>query len=464
MSVADDLHGAFLTSSLTDQQLDELVAVGHEHEFAAGDDLFREGTTADVLWILLEGEIELTRRLGNQSTVVARMTTPGQWAGGLTAWGDADGHSVYRASGQALTTGRCFLVPSSELSALVDRWSPFAKHMITGIYNTIRGIDAIARERESLVALGTLAARLAHEINNPASAALRAVESLRSAARYMLESLVDLAEAGTLAEDFLALDRLRAELQEQPAISGGAIAISDREEVIGMWMEDRDVETAWQLAPVLANTVVDRAWLDALEEKTGEDALDPALRWISSTIGMSALLAELGEATSRIANLIADVKTYSQVDRAALQHTDVRAGIQSTVAMFGPKAAGVDVVYDFADDTPEIDAYASELNQVWTNLIDNALDAMDGSGTLRISTRVERDHLVVEITDSGHGMPADIQARAFEPFFTTKDVGKGTGLGLDISRRIVIDRHGGDISFQSQPGATTAQVRLPISG
>ena len=462
MSVADDLRTAFLTSSLTNQQLDELVAAGRELEFTAGDDLFREGTTADVLWILLAGEIELTRQIGNQSTVVARMTTPGQWAGGLTAWGDADGHSVYRASGRATTAGRCLLVPSSELSMLVERWSPFAKHMITGIYQTIRGIDAIARERESLVALGTLAARLAHEINNPASAALRAVESLRNAAAYMLESLVDLAEVGTLAEEFLALDRLRVDLQDHPVAAGGAIATADREELIGTWMEDRDIPVAWHMAPVLANTVADRAWLDALQEKVGDDALDPALRWISSTIGMSSLLAELSDATSRIANLVADVKTYSQVDRAALQHTDVRAGIQSTLAMFGPKAAGVDVIYDFDDDTPEIDAYASELNQVWANLIDNALDAMDGSGTLRIATRVDGAHLVVEITDSGPGMLPDVQARAFEPFFTTKDVGKGTGLGLDISRRIVIDRHGGDISFESQPGATTARVRLPI--
>jgi signal transduction histidine kinase len=462
VSIRDDLHGAFLTSSLTDQQLDELVAAGHEHIFSAGDDLFREGTTADTLWILLDGEIELTRRIGNQATVVARMTTPGQWAGGLTAWGDAEGHSVYRASGRATTSGRCFLVPSSELAVLVERWSPFAKHMITGIYHTIRGIDATARERESLVALGTLAARLAHEINNPASAALRAVDSLRNAARYMLESLVDLAELGTLAQDFLALDRLRVDLQDHPVVAGGAIATADREELIGTWMEERDMPVAWQMAPVLADTVADRAWLDALEEKFGGDAVDPALRWISSTIGMTSLLAELGEATSRIANLIADVKTYSQVDRAALQHTDVRAGLQSTVAMFGPKAAGVDIVYDFAEDTPEIDAYASELNQVWTNLIDNALDAMDGGGTLRIATWVDRDDLVVDITDSGPGMGPDVQARVFEPFFTTKDVGKGTGLGLDISRRIVIDRHGGGISFESQPGATTARVRLPI--
>jgi len=462
VSVADDLRGAFLTSSLSDEQLDELIAAGHERSFAAGDDLFREGTPAEDLWILLEGEIELTRRIGNQSTVVARMSNPGQWAGGLTAWGPADGHSVYRASGRAITAGRCFLVPSTELSTLVERWSPFAKHMISGIYNTVRGIDAIARERESLVALGTLAARLAHEINNPASAALRAVESLRNAARYMLVSLVDLAELGTLAEDFLALDRLRAELQETPVVATGAIATSDREEMIGMWMEDHDIPVAWQLAPVMAGTVADRAWLDALEERFGEAAMDPSLRWISSTIGMTTLLDELTEATSRIHNLIADVKTYSQVDRAALQHTDVRAGIRSTVAMFGPKAAGIDVVYQFADDTPEIDAYASELNQVWTNLIDNAIDAMGGSGTLRIATHADGDHLVVEVTDSGPGMDPEVLARAFEPFYTTKDVGKGTGLGLDISRRIVIDRHGGDISFQSEPGRTTARVRLPI--
>jgi signal transduction histidine kinase len=320
----------------------------------------------------------------------------------------------------------------------------------------------MARERQSLVALGTLAAGLAHEINNPASAALRVVESLRDTAGYMLAALVELAELGILAEDFLAIDRLRTELEGRPRVDAGALATADREEVLGEWMEARGVELAWRMAPVLAVPGADRDWLEALAATIPADALEPALRWISATLSMTGQLSELSEATTRVSNLVADVKTYSQVDRAALQRTLVREGIESTLVMLRPKLDGIEVVREFAEDEPHLEAEAAALNQVWNNLIQNAVDAMDGSGTLRIATRVDGNRLVVEFTDSGPGMPPDVQARVFEPFFTTKDVGKGTGLGLDISRRIVVDRHRGDIAFDSRPGSTTARVTLPL--
>jgi signal transduction histidine kinase len=177
---------------------------------------------------------------------------------------------------------------------------------------------------------------------------------------------------------------------------------------------------------------------------------------------MSALLDELADATNRIAHLVEDVKTYSQMDRAAVQRIDLRTGIESTLAMFGPRLEGIEVIREFDAAVPEVEAFAAELNQVWNNLIDNALDAMDGSGTLRLRTSVDGDCVVVEVIDTGAGIHPDVSARVFEPFFTTKDVGKGTGLGLDISRRIVVDRHGGEIELSSSQGATTARVRLPI--
>jgi signal transduction histidine kinase len=216
------------------------------------------------------------------------------------------------------------------------------------------------------------------------------------------------------------------------------------------------------MAPVFAAAGADRAWFDELESTVGADALDPALRWISSVIGCRALLSELGEATSRISHLVEDVKNYSQLDRADVQSIDVTTGIESTLVMLSPKLAGIEVVREFGADVPLVEVYAAELNQVWTNLIDNAIDAMGGQGTLRLATSVDGDHIAVEIGDTGPGIDPDVLQRVFEPFFTTKDVGKGTGLGLDISRRIVVDRHGGDITFASRPGATTAKVRLPI--
>ncbi len=214
---------------------------------------------------------------------------------------------------------------------------------------------------------------------------------------------------------------------------------------------------------MFASVGADKDWFDDCEATSGPDTLGPALHWISSTIQASSLLSELTDTTNRISHLVEAVKSYSQMDRAALQRVDIHDGIESTLVMLAPKLAKVEVDRSFGDDVPAIDAYAAELNQVWTNLIDNAIDAMDGQGTLRLSTRIEGGFIVVDIIDSGHGMTAGVQERAFEPFFTTKDVGKGTGLGLDISRRIVVERHGGEITFDSVPGATTAHVRLPIS-
>jgi signal transduction histidine kinase len=463
MSLADDLQAAFLTSELTDGQRAQLIEAGEELEFGPDVELFVEGHPASHLWILLSGEIQLSRRVAHQPMVLATMTRPGQWAGGFAAWGADDEAAVYRTTGRALTAGRCLAVPSADLSRLVGEWSPFAKHMVIGVFQTVRRIDATARQRESLIALGTLAAGLAHEINNPASASLRAVDALRNTGDFMISSLVTLAEQGIVAEQFLDLDRLRVELQDRPVTQDSAIARADREELVGAWMEVRRIAAAWQIAPVLATLGVDEAWLDELESVIGAAALEPALRWISSTIGSRALLGELADATSRIAHLVEDVKTYSQMDRAEVQRLDIRLGIESTLSMLAPKLSGVEVERRYDADLPEVEVFAAELNQVWTNLIDNAIDAMGGHGRLEIATHREGDHVVVEITDSGPGIDPSVRDRIFEPFFTTKDVGKGTGLGLDISRRIVVDRHGGEISFDSAPGSTTARVQLPIS-
>lgn len=460
MSLLDDLKTASVTAELDDQQRTQLIDVGHEVHFAPDDQLFIEGRRADLLWILLEGQIELSRRIADRTMVLMTMATPGQWAGGLAAWGDGDG--VYRASGRAVSSGRCLAVPADALGSLVGEWSPFAKHMVNGVYQTVRSIDAAARERESLVALGTLAAGLAHEINNPASASMRAVEGLRNASDYMLTSLVALAEQGIAAHQFLQLDRVRSELQQRPEADDGAIQRADREEFIGSWLEDHDVGIAWHLAPVLARSGVDRAWLEELVAIVGPDGLSAAVRWITSAVGMMSILSELADATSRISHLVEDVKTYSSMDRAELRRIDVTGGIDSTLTMLAAKLHDIEVIRSYGGDAPEVEVYAAELNQVWTNLIDNAVDAMEGHGTLRIATRCEGTDLVVEITDSGPGIDPAVLNRVFEPFFTTKDVGKGTGLGLDISRRI-IDRHGGEIAFDSHPGSTTARVRLPIT-
>ncbi|HEX2783328.1 MAG TPA: ATP-binding protein [Ilumatobacteraceae bacterium] len=461
--LADDLRSTFLTTDLNEQQLAGLLAAGQEVRFRQGDELFREGEPADLLWILLDGRVELVRNSATETILLATMSTPGQWAGGLRAWGEASSSAGYRATGIAATDGRAFTVPSEDLGRLVGEWFPFGKHMILGLYQTVRAIEATARQRESLVALGTLAAGLAHEINNPAAASLRAVESLGNVCDAMLSSLVSLAERTISADQYVALDRLRRQLTERSVAEDGAVAAMDREEVIGTWLEARGVDSAWQLAPEFATVGADREWFEACESVVGQAALAPALRWVSSTISAFELLSELTDTTNRISHLVEAVKSYSQMDRASLQHADIHDGIESTLVMLAPKLAGIEVERAFGSDLPQIEAYAAELNQVWTNLIDNAIDAMESHGTLRLETSQDGDAIVVAIIDSGHGIGPDVQSRVFEPFFTTKDVGKGTGLGLDISRRIVVERHGGEITFDSIPGRTTARVRLPIS-
>jgi signal transduction histidine kinase len=389
---------------------------------------------------------------------MATMTNPGQWAGGLAAWGEGAG---YRATGRGLVPGRCLTVPSAELKRLVGEWFPFGGHMIVGIFQTVRNIEAMARQRESLVALGTMAAGLAHEINNPAAATLRAVEAMGDTCDAMLHSLTELAGAGLTAEQLLALGDLRREAADAVAPTG-AMALSDLEDDLGSWLEDHGVEDPWQVAPVLAGAGVDVGWCERVLATVGPDGVGGAVAWVASVVSATDLLDEMRDTTSRIANLVGAVKSYSQMDRASLQEVGVREGIVSTLAMLGPKLTGIEVVTDLPDDLPAVPVYAGELNQVWTNLVDNAIDAVDGSGRLRIRGHVEGDHLVVEVADDGPGMPPEVLARAFEPFFTTKDVGRGTGLGLDISRRIVVDRHGGTIDFDTSPDGTTARVRLPL--
>jgi signal transduction histidine kinase len=456
---AEELRGIALFDGLTDDQLAELVEVGQETRFAAGDELFHEARPADVWWVLLEGTITLVRQVGAEETVVGAMTSPGQWAGGFGAW---DQFGVYFATGRGATSGRVFRLSSDALRDLSHAWFSFGVHFIEGLVNTVRRIEATARQREALVALGTLAAGLAHEINNPASAATRAVDSLRTTSETLLASLGGLARGPITGEQFVELDTLRRRIASASPGSD-SFAVAEREDELSDWLSDHGVERDWLVAPALASAGADVAWCEQVAAVMPDHVLDSALEWIASALSMSDLLAEVKESTGRISELVAAVRSYSQLDRASLQTTDVREGIESTLVMLGHKLKdGVTVVRDYGADVPAIEAIAGELNQVWTNLIDNAIDAMSGSGTLRVSTRVDdRGWVAVEIADTGPGMSPDVQRHAFEPFYTTKEVGKGTGLGLDISRRIVVERHTGEIAITSAPGNTVLRVSLP---
>jgi signal transduction histidine kinase len=453
----DDLRGISLFAGLTDAQLDELIAGGLEIRIEPGVDLFREGEPADFWWVLVDGAIALHRRIGREDTVMGKIDVPGRWAGGFRAW---DEHGVYLATGRGIAEGRVLRVPSAVLRDRIDDWFPLGGHLIKGVYGFARAVESTARQRDALITLGTLSAGLAHEINNPAAAAARSVSALDTACATLLSALRRLAEGEVTAAQFSALDELRLELGSA-AVVPDPVDLADFENTISDWLDQHGVEQDWLIAPPLAAAGASLDWCERAASVLGT-SLEPGLEWVASTLATATLLGEVKESTRRISELVAAVRSYSQMDRGSIQTIDVTEGIESTLVMLGHKLRdGVDVIRAYGADVPRIDAYAGELNQVWTNLIDNAVDAMQGVGTLRVTTGTDGDRVVVEFTDSGPGMPPEVVARAFEPFYTTKDVGKGTGLGLDIAQRIITEHHGGTITIHSHPGETTLAVRLP---
>jgi len=454
----DDLRGVFLFGGLSDEQLGDLIAIGDEVRFERGDVLFREGEAADFWWVLLAGRVELLRRTRWEESVAGVMERPGVWAGGFRAWADQAG---YLATGRGASSGVMLRVPAGALGDLVRAWFPFGVHLIAGFFQTVRNMEALSRQQEALAALGTLAAGLAHEINNPASAAVRAAGALQDTCDVLLSSLTSLAERSLSAGQFVGIDKLRRELGTGTA-SVSPLALADREEALAGWLALHGVTAAWDIAPTLAAAGADIAWCERAGQILNGGTLKPGLEWVASALSAAVLLSEVKEATDRVSGLVATMKSYAQLDRASVQFIDVTEGIDSTLVMLRQKLGdGVTVIRDYGTSVPRIEANPADLNQVWTNIIDNAIDAMDASGTLRISTRADAEHVVIEIADTGAGMSAEVLARAFEAFYTTKAVGKGAGLGLDIARRIIVERHHGQITVDSRPGETVFRVQLP---
>ncbi|KHL16070.1 histidine kinase/DNA gyrase B/HSP90-like ATPase [Mumia flava] len=456
--LADELGTIELLAGLTEEQRSELASRADVVAFARDEVLWIEGEHADSWWVLLEGVVALSRRVGREDVIVARMDVPGRWAGGFQAWDD---EGFYLATARATSNGRMLRLDATDLRALLDAWFPFGGHLVNGLYHTARSVESTVRQRASLITLGTLAAGLAHELNNPAAAATRAVDGLGEACDALLGCLIGLARHDLTPTQFLALDDLRSELRAAPR-PPDALTLADREDELADWLVRHAVSRPRRLAATFAAAGADVVWAGRVSAALPGPALELGLGWVAATLDASTLLERTKESTRRVSELVASVRSYSQMDRASRQEIDVRDGLENTLTMLGHRLHGpIDVVRRY-DDPPAIDAHPGELNQVWTNVISNALDAMDDAGTLTIAAYGEQDHVVVEIGDTGPGMPDDVAARAFEPFFTTKEIGDGTGLGLDIARRIVVERHGGTIDLRTSADGTTMVVRLPV--
>jgi signal transduction histidine kinase len=468
----DDLRATFLFEKLTEKQLRELARAGAEVSFAAGERIFGEGEPADALWVLLEGEVELARHVGGQRIVVEIMSRPGTYAGGIRAFAASGTSGGYRATGVTRRPTRFFQLPSPELGRLLDTWLPMAKHLLDGYVHTFEAIEVAVRERGRLISLGTLAAGLTHELNNPAAAARSAAGDLRAVVDRLGKQVGTFATGELTPAQIQTVLALHAEGLQAEAIgrsagvpSRGAVETARLEEAIGTWLEDHGVANEWDLAPVFVAAGLDQAWLAKAEEALGGGGLSAGLNWVADALLATALVDQIEDATGRISRLVSAVKDYSAVDRAAVREVDIHEGIEKTLLILGYKLrTGVEVMRDYDPDPRPVLADGSELNQVWTNLIDNAIDAMGGHGQVRIRTWHDAHAALVEIGDEGPGIPAELASRIFDPFFTTKDVGKGTGLGLDIVRRIVVDRYHGEVTVDSKPGDTRVLVRLPVAG
>ena len=327
--------------------------------------------------------------------------------------------------------------------------------------------ESVSQQHAKLISLGTMAAGLAHELNNPAAAVVRSAEEAREVFRESSVRALKLSELEMSPAERAFVAGLATEVAER---SGSTLTLdslerSALEDEVALWLEDRGVEEAWELSPPLVGAGLDTDWLEELADRlSDEDAIGDVLAWLATEVNGEVLLGEIQQASARISELVGAVKSYSHMDNTSQKEADVHEGLENTLIMLGHKLkkGNVRVTREY-EDLPPVCAYGSELNQVWTNLIDNAIDAVHGDGNIKIRTARENDRVLVEISDDGPGIPEEIRDRIFEPFFTTKDVGKGTGLGLDVSYRIVVEELGGEIRVFSEPGDTRFVVRLPIS-
>ena len=444
-----------LFAKLTDEHLGCLDP-GEIIEAPVGTLLASEGERTGFFHVLLEGEVRATRTYDRQSILLG-INKPGNYLGETMLLLDIPWVATCRVSKPA----RLFRLNEESFWRMLITCQTVAREIFRSAANRMRNLEGYSQQREKLISLGTMAAGLAHELNNPAAAARRAAAHLQQTTDSVQSYLCQLSK--TLEPEhwqYLLNAAQEASAQNPPELDH--LARSDRAEAIANWLDTQGAAAAWDLAPTFVNAGLDLAWLEELAAKLPPVTHADAIGWLEARLNLKSLVSQVEQSTGRIEKLVKAVKSYSYMDQSPMQEVDIHEGIESTLTMLGHKLKNVTLVRAFDRSLPRIMAYGSELNQVWTNLIDNAIHAVNGTGKICLGTSLEDNQLVVEIVDDGPGIPPEVQAHMFEPFFTTKSVGTGTGLGLIISNRIIGDRHGGEIEFESRPGETRFKVRLPI--
>lgn len=456
----DFLKRVPLFASLPETDLQRLCEMVEEIRLPAGATLFTEGSPGDKAYVIQEGQIEILKSSGGRNVQLA-IRRPGDVIGEMSLLESAPRF----ASGRALTDCVLLSIAHSQLDELLNTSPSAARAMLYTVTSRLRSSELLLRQSEKMAQLGTLTAGIAHELNNPAAAVQRGVSQLQAALVRLQEqqralgrsNLTEGQQAGLLALDERARGRAgrRSELD--------SLARSDREGEVESWFADQEIEDGWELAPGLVEMGFSAEDLQELKHSFGREQLPTVLRWLEATFDAYDLLAEITQGVARMADIVKSLRAYIYLDQAPVQPVDIHEGLENTLVILRHKLKqGVSVKREYEADLPRLQAYGSELNQVWTNLIDNAIDAMDGRGEIVLRTRRSGDWVIVEVEDNGPGIPEEIQGKLFSPFFTTKPVGKGTGLGLNISYNIV-QKHGGEIKVFSQPGKTRFQVCLPIN-
>ncbi len=444
-TTAEILRGLPYFADLGDDLIESVCELSEQIDLESGDVIIKEGSESEEMYVVAEGELVVTKLSGGKEVELARIN-PGEVVGEIALLDEAPRTATVAASAKTLA----IRIPVSAFEALLGD-PRVVRRMFRTVTSRLRGIEDTLRHEERMAALGKMAAQLMHELNNPAAAVGRSAQELSR----IYDDLGR--EAETLA---LSLGEGAELVAPDPPPKMSSLERSDAEDVIAMWLSDHAIADAWELAPAL----VEAGWTtDLLERATHQ--LDPNLvthfaRWLALREMAEQVIDEVGIGARRISELVRIVKEYSYLDQAPIQEINPTAGIADTLVLLKHKLGDIEVVTDFADDLSSVEAPGRDLNQVWTNLIDNAADAMDEGGTLAITARNGPGSVVIMVADGGSGMPADVAERIFDPFFTTKEPGKGTGLGLHTVHTI-INRVGGDISVDSTPKGTTFTVTLP---
>jgi signal transduction histidine kinase len=469
MSVAttllQDLRRIDLFDDLDDEELARWAAAARVRDVPAGEVIANPGGPVGGLILLLEGTVQALLEENGRSEPAGQHHAP-TWMGAIAVLTEGP----FGVTMQAETPLRIAVIPPDDFFELALGQRSVHRRMMRQMRPVIGHITAIEQNRERLAALGTMAAGLAHELNNPAAAAKRAaaemceaVDVLASTIGYFVDSGMERIEAKELVG--MQREALKRAAGRDPL---DTLDASDAEDELLEALETMDgVPEPWRLAEPLSAAGLDAAWLARVEELAGP-ATGAALSWVAASLTARGLAGELSDSAERMSNLVSAVKTYAYMDRGEVVEIDIHEGIDTTLVVLGYKLKHTEIAVerDYDRELPKLSVRGSELNQVWTNLLDNAIDALcesGGAGTITVRTRRENDHVVVEVADDGPGIPAEVRDKIFDPFFTTKQSGKGTGLGLDTSRRIVEERHRGTLTVDSAPGSgTTFKVRLPV--